>query len=311
MALDDATMAFLQAMAESGAKPIHESTPEEVRALGVALAEMYGPGPAVGRVEDKQVATPTGEFTVRIIVPEGTPRGVIIYYHGGGWVIGALNEFDTLGRRMARRTNCTVVLPDYRLAPEHRYPTAADDAYAALEWVAANLAELASADAPIIVAGDSAGGNLAAVTALRARDRNGPHIAMQILVYPVADADFERPSYLAPENQLLLSRDGMIWFWDHYLPDTARRSEPDASPLRAASLAGLPPAMVLLAEHDVLRDEGEAYAERLQQAGVPVEVKTYAGQMHAFFTLMMLPANATAHEDVAQAIETHLFAAAA
>ncbi|NJK82335.1 MAG: alpha/beta hydrolase, partial [Chloroflexaceae bacterium] len=149
---------------------------------------------------------------------------------------------------------------------------------------------------------------LVAVTTLRTRDRNGPRVAMQVLVYPVADADVNTPSYLAPENQLLLSRDSMIWFWDHYLPDAARRSEPDASPLRATSLAGLPPAFVILAEHDVLRDEGEAYAERLRVEGVPVEMQVYEGQMHAFFTLLMLPENARAVEDACAAIEHYLVA---
>lgn len=308
MPLDAATTAFLTEMAESGAKPIHESTPEEVRMLIAELSKLYGAGPAMARVEDHTVASSDGSFDLRVLVPEGTPRGIIIYYHGGGWVIGQIDEFDTLGRRMAQRTGCVVVLPGYRLAPEHHYPTAADDSYAALEWVDAHKHAIAGGDVPIVLAGDSAGGNLVAVTTLRARDRNGPRVAMQVLVYPVADADVNTPSYLAPENQLLLSRDSMIWFWDHYLPDAARRSEPDASPLRATSLAGLPPAFVILAEHDVLRDEGEAYAERLRVEGVPVEMQVYEGQMHAFFTLLMLPENARAVEDACAAIEHYLVA---
>jgi acetyl esterase len=309
MALDAATGSFLAEMAKAGAKPIHESTPEEVRALGVAFRDMYGPGPAVARSEDHTVATPDGgSFPVRVLVPEGTPRGVLVFYHGGGWVIGALDEFDHLGRKLANRTGCAVVLADYRLAPEHRYPTAADDCYTALEWVVANMHAIAGGEVPIILAGDSAGGNLTAVTALRARDRNGPAIALQVLVYPVADCDFERPSYNAPDNQLLLTKEGMVWFWDHYAPDAARRTEPDASPLRAENLAGLPPALVILAEHDVLRDEGEALAARLQAAGVPTEVRLHEGQMHGFFTLLVLPGGAAAHEQVAAAIEAQLAA---
>ncbi len=310
MPLDAATTAFLAEMAASGAKPIHESTPAEVRALGGMLADLYGPGPEVACVEDHHITTPTGDFAVRVIMPDN-PRGIAIYYHGGGWVIGAINEYDTLGRKLATQTSCTVILPDYRLAPEHRYPTAVDDAYTALEWVAAHAEQLGGADLPIIVAGDSAGGNLATVTALRARDRNGPKLAMQVLVYPVTDADFDRPSYHNPENQLLLSRAGMMWFWDHYVPDVAQRSEPDAAPLQAANLAGLPPTFMLLAEVDVLRDEGEAYAARLKAAGVPIETKVYEGQMHAFFTLVHFPASAQAITDIAHAIDTHVFAHAA
>lgn len=308
MPLDAATTAFLNQMAEAGGKPIHESTPEEVRALGVMLSEMYGPGPEMARVEEHQVQTGDGQFTMRVFVPQSKPRGVIVYYHGGGWVIGALDEFDTLARRMAERSNCAVALPDYRLAPEHRYPTAADDAYAALEWTAAHLQSIAGDEVPLMVAGDSAGGNLAAVVALRARDRQGPKLAMQALIYPVTDADFENNSYTRPENQLMLTRESMIWFWDHYLPDATRRNEADAAPLQAGDLSGLPPALVLTAAYDVLCNEGEAYAERLKQAGVPVEHKRYEDQMHGFFTLLMLPASNAGLEQLATAIENQLAA---
>jgi acetyl esterase len=199
------------------------------------------------------------------------------------------------------------VLVEYRLAPEHRYPTAVDDSYAALEWVGTRLASIAGRDdAPLIVAGDSAGGNLAAVMALRARDRGGPPIALQVLIYPVTDADFDRSSYTDAENQLLLTREAMIWFWDHYLPDASRRMEPDASPLRTIDVGGLPPAVVLTAEHDVLRDEGEAYAERLAAAGVPVDFKRYAGQMHGFFTMLFLPGSERGFQQVVKAIRACL-----
>ncbi len=201
-----------------------------------------------------------------------------------------------------------MVLVDYRLAPEYRYPTAADDAYAALNWTADRVQDIAGAQVPLIVAGDSAGGNLAAVTTLRARDRKGPAIAMQVLIYPVTDSDVNTASYTSSENQLMLNRDSMIWFWDHYAPDPATRTHPDASPLRADSLAGLPPAVVLTAEYDPLRDEGEAYAARLKEAGVPVELKRHAGQMHGFFTLLMLPGSTEALDQVVAAIKAHLAA---
>jgi acetyl esterase len=303
MAVDYATKAMLEQFAGAGGKALHELTVEEARDLGKAFAAMAGPAPTMGRVVDHQVPVAGGAIPVRVLVPPQGARGVIVYLHGGGWVIGAIDEFETMARKLAERTSCAVVLVGYRLAPEHRYPTAVDDSYTALEWAAAHLEEIAGRDdVPVIVAGDSAGGNLAAVMALRARDRNGPKIALQVLIYPVTDADFDRPSYLDPENQLILTREAMVWFWDHYTPDPTRRVEPDASPLRAETLAGLPPAVVLTAEHDVLSDEGEAYAERLGEAGVPVEIKRHAGQTHGFFTFLQLPGSERGFQQVVKAV---------
>jgi len=156
------------------------------------------------------------------------------------------------------------------------------------------------------VAGDSAGGNLSAVMAQRARHRGGPELALQVLVYPVTDASFATGSYTAPENQLILTKEAMVWFWDHYAPDPARRAEPDASPLRAASLAGLAPAVVLTAEHDVLRDEGEAYARRLEEAGVPVDFRRHEGQTHGFFSLLMLPGSERGFQQVVKGVKAAL-----
>ncbi|MER6978747.1 alpha/beta hydrolase [Streptomyces carpinensis] len=307
MALDEATTAFLSQMAESGMKPLHEMTPIEARGLGGALHEMYGPGPEVARVAHDTVAVDGGQVPVRILAPEN-PRAVIVYYHGGGWVIGAIDEFDTLARQMVQRTGAAVVLVDYRLAPEHRYPTAAEDAWAALRWVEAHIGEQAT-PLPLIVAGDSAGGNLAAIVAQRAKTEDGPEISLQVLVYPVTDADIDNASYRDLDNQLMLTRDSMIWFWDHYAPDPASRRNPDASPLQATDLSGLPPAVVLTAEHDVLRDEGEAYAEKLRAAGVPVVHRRFAGQMHGFFTMVnVLPSAAEAMEYVGEQIDGHLAA---
>jgi acetyl esterase len=303
MALDEATIAFLTAMAESGGKPISEMTPDEARGLGGLLRDMYGPGPQVASVTDSPVPTPDGGIVGTRILAVENPRGVLVYYHGGGWVIGALDEFDTLGRHLATRTNCTVVLVDYRLAPEHRYPTAADDAWTVLQWVESRRAELAGADAPLIVAGDSAGGNLGAIVAQKARDAGGPAIALQVLVYPVTDCDLDNASYRDPANQLMVSRDAMIWFWDHYATPEERRN-PDASPLRAADLSGLPPAVVLTAEHDPLRDEGEAYAEKLRAAGVKVESRRFLGQMHGFFTMVnVLPGQTDGMDYVVEHVE--------
>jgi acetyl esterase len=309
MALDDATAAFLAEMAANGAKPLHEMTPEEARGLGAMLRDLYGPGPEVAGVTDESIPLPDGSsITARVITPSDAPTALLVYLHGGGWVIGALDEFDHLGRVLANRTGATVVLVDYRLAPEHRYPAAADDAWTAVQWAA----ERKPAGLPLLVAGDSAGGNLTAVVAQRAKDAGGPEIALQVLVYPVTDADFENETYLDPDNQLMLTKESMIWFWDHYAPDVAGRANPDASPIRAQDLSGLPPAVVLTAEHDVLRQEGEAYAERLREAGVPVEHRRFAGQMHGFFTMVgVLPGSAEAIEYVGEQIDRHLAAQAA
>jgi acetyl esterase len=304
--LDDATAAFLGQMAQAGGKPMHEMSPEEARAMSRTLRDLAGPGPEVARVTDTVVPSPKGDIPIRVLVPAGEARSVIIYYHGGGWVIGAIDDFDTLGRQLAVRTTSTVVLVDYRLAPEHRYPAAAEDAYATLEWVGEHLGELAFEGAPLIVMGDSAGGNLSAVVAQRARE-GGPDISLQVLIYPVTDANLDSVTYLDPDNQLMLNRDTMIWFWDQYAPDPVSREEPDASPARAKDLAGLPPAVVLTAEHDVLRSESEAYSEALRAAGVPVAHRCVAGQMHGFFTMVnILPGSVIGQDYVVEQVERHL-----
>ena len=280
MALDPQTAMFIQMMAEQAGpdtKQLHEMTPEEARGFGGALAELAGPAPSMARVEEHSLARDVGQVKMRVLVPIDNPVGVIVFYHGGGWVIGDIEENDTMARKLAERTSCAVVNVDYRLAPEHRYPTAADDCYDALCWVADNVRSIAGRDVPLFVGGDSAGGNLAAVVSQRARDRSGPEIALQILIYPVTDADFDRASYTDPENQVLLTKEAMVWFWDHYVPDASQRSEADASPIHASDLSGLPPAVVLTAEHDVLRDEGEAYAEALEAAGVEVNHQRHTG----------------------------------
>ncbi|HTZ94060.1 MAG TPA: alpha/beta hydrolase [Streptosporangiaceae bacterium] len=296
MAIDEATAGFLSQLAESGAKPLHEMTPEEARGFTAALRDLFGPGPDVLKAYDEQVATPDGgHITVRVLVPDGDIRALVVYYHGGGWVIGNIEESDHLTRKLANALHAAVVNVDYRLAPEHRYPVAADDAWTALQWASGQMAGIAGGPVPLVVMGDSAGGNLSAVVAQKARDSGGPEIASQVLVYPVTDTDLDNDTYIDPANQLLLTRDSMVWFWDHYAPDPASRLNPDASPNRASDLSGLAPAIVLTAEHDPLRAEGEAYAGRLRDAGVPVELRRFPGQMHGFFTMVgVLPGSADA-----------------
>ena len=312
MVLDPQTAMLLQTMAENAdpnAKALHEMSPQEARGFGGALAEMAGPAPRMARSEDHTIDTGTGEIRVQVLVPIEPPGGVIVYYHGGGWVIGNIDEYHTLGCKLAERTSCAVVMVDYRKAPEHPYPTAVDDAYAALEWTAARIAEIAGRTVPLFIAGDSAGGNISAVTAVRARDRGGPEIALQILIYPVTDAVFNRPSYVDPENQLVLTREAMVWFWDHYVPNPLQRMEPDASPLYTPDLSGLPPAVILTAEHDVLRDEGEDYAQRLEAVGVEVDFQRHKRQIHGFFTLLMLPGSERGFQQVVKAVRRRVVTA--
>ncbi|WP_244928596.1 alpha/beta hydrolase [Nocardioides sp. W7] len=305
MALDAATIALLQQLAAAGGPPMHEVSPAEARARLAGLATLYPPGPEPARSEDVTVPTRAGSLAARVITP-ASPRGVLLYLHGGGWVVGSPAEHETLGRELAHRTGCTVVLGSYRLAPESPWPAAVEDAWDLLAWVSDHVVDLAGADAPLVVAGDSAGGNLATILARHARDAGGPPIALQVLVYPVVDHDFDNASYTDPANQLALNRDTLRWFWDHYVPEE-HRDHPDVSPARADDLAGLPPAVVLTAEHDVLRDEGEAYAEALRAAGVPVSCRRFPGQMHGFFTMVgLLPAAAEALDHVAAELDRYL-----
>ncbi|MET7767204.1 alpha/beta hydrolase [Nocardia sp. NPDC005366] len=305
MPLEPVTQALLAQLAEPRTPPIHESTPAIARMSGPIFAGLSGRGPEVAAVRNTKLTGADGQsFRVRVLEPEGPPRSVIVYFHGGGWVIGDIDlQYDHLGRHLVNLTESTVVLVNYRKAPEHRFPTALEDSWLGLRWAA----DLAGPDTPLIVAGDSAGGNIAAVMTRWARDRGGPRIDYQVLVYPVTDADFDRPSYVDPQNQLLLGRDTMIWFWNHYLPDPAARLHPDASPLRAPDLAGLPPALVYVAEYDPLHDEGVAYARALDAAGVPVVLEEAAGQMHGYFQMAnILPGYTTGIELVAAQIRTFI-----
>lgn len=312
MALDEASRAVIAAAAAVGRKPLAESTVDEARALSGSNRALYGPGPEMASIADEVVHGVDGSFPVRVLVPPGQLQGLIVYCHGGGWVLGDIDDFTTLAKLIAVRSRCAVVMVDYRMAPEYRFPTAVNDAWAALQWAYQRRVEIVGHEAPLIVAGESAGGNLSAVLALRARDENGPPIALQVLIYPVTDFDPHTTSYLDPQNKLLLSREAMLWFWDHYVPDVADRHHPHVSPLRAEDLSGLPPALVLTAEHDVLSDEGAAYAAALADAGVPVDFEQMAGQMHGFFTMVnIVPGSAVAIERVGAAIDRALAGEAA
>jgi acetyl esterase len=286
MPLEPKSAQFIKDLAAAGNPRLHESTPAIARIGDMIASGLTGRGPDVGCVQNLKLDGKNGQFRLRVLKPRGLPRGVIVYFHGGGWVLGDIDlQYDYVGRDLANQTQSTVVLVNYRKAPEHRFPTAIEDSYAALTWVAQKTVDLAPEGSPLIVVGDSAGGNIAAVMTQWTRDNGGPDIDYQVLIYPVTDCDVDRPSYLDPANQLLIDREGMRWFWDHDAPDAADRIKPEASPLRAASLADLPPALVYTAEYDPLHDEGVAYADALLAAGVKVETEEASGEMHGFFQM--------------------------
>ena len=244
------------------------------------------PRQEVSAVEDREIPGSAGaRVPVRLYWPAGratAPLPVVVYFHGGGWVLGDLDTHDGVARAMANAVGALVVAVDYRLAPEHRYPAAVEDAYSATVWAAEHAATLGGDPARLAVAGDSAGGNLAAVTALLCVERRTPELAFQLLLYPVTDHDFDTPSYRSSSEQCLLTRQHMRWFWDQYVPDRELRDHPHASPLRADDLAGLPPAHVLTAGMDPLCDEGREYAERLRASGVPTSTQHCEGLFHGF-----------------------------
>lgn len=242
----------------------------------------------LAKVEDRLIPVDEdAQIKVRIYTPEGQgPFPLFVYYHGGGWVIGDLETADASCRMLANRTERIVVSVDYRLAPEYKFPIPAEDSYAALQWVSENAESFNGNASNIVVGGDSAGGNLSAVVSLMSRDRKGPGIAAQILIYPVTDAGYDTPSYREFAEGFGLDSDLMVWFGNHYIRSAADKKDQYLAPLRDEDLSNLPPAYVITSENDVLRDEGLAYAQRLKEAGVPVESFTEKGLVHGYFTNM-------------------------
>jgi len=281
MELHPQAQKFLQMAAEAGGPPLTEMTVEQARGMPALLGQLVGEGPEVASVRDIEIPGPAGAIPARVYEPTPDPVGTVVYFHGGGWVIGRLDDWDAVLRMLAVESGARIVSVDYRLAPEHRFPAAVEDADAAARWVAS---EIAGGD-PIVVAGDSAGGNLATVVALHARE-GGPQIALQVLVYPAVDLDLSSENYQRyRETRLFLNTQEMEWFLGHYLPEGADVSNPDLSPLRAESLAGSPPAYIVVAGHDPLTEDALKYAARLEEEGVQVSVARYDDQMHAFMSM--------------------------
>jgi acetyl esterase len=289
--LDADAAAVYKAFQDAG-RPAYETlTAPEARAYYAQARFATNPEPPeLARVAPLSIPAPHGAIPARIYVPKQSRQQdglspALVFFHGGGWVIGDLDSHDVVCRQLAVEGALIVISVDYRLAPEHKFPAAADDAIAATKWIAANARALGIDTARLSIGGDSAGGNLTAVVALAARDGNGPTIAGQVLIYPATDFAMTHGSHGEPETSVLLTHSVIHWFRDHYLNGAADIHDWRASPARATNLAGLPPAYVLTAGADPLRDEGDEYAERLKQAGVPVTYKHYPGQFHGFVTM--------------------------
>jgi acetyl esterase len=285
--LDPQIRAILeQAEAEDGA-PLETLSPAEARQSAIdGLADWRGVPEPLAKVENLVVAGPEGTIPIRVYSPDSaTRRPALVYFHGGGWVVCDLDTHDNICRAIARRSGAVVVSVDYRLAPEHKFPAAVVDCYAATRWVFENADLLGVDPGRIAVGGDSAGGNLATVVAIQSRDQSGPPIRLQVMVYPVTNlSSFDTPSYREFADGYNLTVAEMEWFRGHYLtsPDDALCSH--ASPLLAPDLRDLPPALIITAECDPLRDEAEAYARRLEDSGVPVRYTSYKGMVHPFFS---------------------------
>ncbi len=285
--LDPQIVTLLKEMEKQGSPPITSLTPEQARELRhPVFIKLGGPPQAVAGVENLKIPGPGGEIPVRIYTPAGEgPFPILVFFHGGGWVICNLDTHDSICRSLANGVGCVVVSVDYRLAPEHKFPAAAEDAYSATGWVAVNTDRLRGDPARIAVGGDSAGGNLAAVVTLMARDRGGPSLMFQLLIYPATNlSSFDTKSFSEHGEGYILTKDSMMYYRDHYIRGKEDAENPYASPLLAEDLKGLPPALVITAEFDVLTDESKAYAERLIQVGVPVTYTCYEGMIHPFFS---------------------------
>ena len=306
MKLDFATSSMLANMALNEAPPLNTLSAPEARFVFSEIYRSMPPGPESVTAKEVSIPVEGAEIKGRVLTPAGTPQAVMVYYHGGGWVIGNIDAYDLVGRHLAEKCNAIVVLVDYRKSPEHKFPVPMQDCYAALTWVEKNRKALGADKLPLIVAGDSAGGNLSAVMAQKTKQENGPQIDLQVLIYPVTDGRMQTASFTHEDKQLFLTADLMAYFWEHYA-DAEQRQDAAASPMLAEDVSGLAPAIVLTAEYDILVDEGKAYADRLDAAGGLLAYKCFAQQMHGFFAMPdALPVGYEAMDWTAQQIDKHL-----
>lgn len=308
MSISKEALRVLDHLATLRSEPPDKLPVEEARALAGEFAKLDGEAQPVARWEDRVVPGPAGDVPIRIYWPrelrEDERIPVTLYLHGGGWVLGNITTHDSYGRRLTNAAQCIVIYVEYRLAPEHPFPAAVEDCYAVLRWLKENAPHIGGDRRKIAVLGDSAGGNLSTVLCLKSRDLNGPTICAQVLVYPVTDHwDAGYLSYSENAKDYGLTRDLMKWFWGHYLGPDGDRRHSYASPMRANFVANLPPALVITAGYDPLRDEGIAYADRLEEAGNIVQRKHYEGQIHGFFGHSAMTADAA---DAMQAAATFL-----
>jgi acetyl esterase len=302
--LDPDAAAVFKAFQEAGRPPYETVSPAEARELYLKARFVSNPEPPeLKSVQPLAIPAPHGSISARLYTPLKLREAnglapCLVFFHGGGFVIGNLDSHDVVCRKLADEGQLIVISVDYRLAPEHKFPAGVEDVVTATKWIADNARQLGIDASRLSVGGDSAGGNLAAVVAISARDGNGPAIAGQVLIYPGTDFAMTHPSHSEPETSILLTHSVIRWFRDNYLNGAADVDDWRASPARIKSLTGLPPAYVLTAGADPLRDEGDEYAKRLKEAGVPVTYRTFPGQFHGFFTMgkLLQQANVAARE---------------
>jgi len=289
--LDPDAAAVYKAFQDAGRPAYEDLSADEARAYYLAARVVSNPDPReLASVQSIAIPGPVGDIPARVYTPKALRQDnglspALVFFHGGGWVIGNLDTHDVVCRAIADEGQLIVVSVDYRLAPEHKFPAAVEDAIAATQWIADNARKLGIDAEQLSVGGDSAGGNLSAVVTIHARDHGGPMLAGQVLIYPATDFAMNHPSHHEPETSVLLTHSVIRWFRDHYLTGAHDEKDWRASPARVETLAGLPPAFVMTAGADPLRDEGDEYARRLADAGVPVTHRTYPGQFHGFFTM--------------------------
>ncbi|MBN9040230.1 MAG: acetyl hydrolase [Rhizobiales bacterium 62-47] len=309
--LDDDAAAVLKAFRDAGRPPYETLSPSEARQLYLLGGVVARPEPPeVAAIRSLSAPGPHGPIPLRVYQPHAVRKAdglapCLVFFHGGGWVIGNIDSHDVVCRTLANEGQLVVISVDYRLAPEHKFPAAVEDSIAATEWIAANAQSLGIDASQLMVGGDSAGGNLAAIVAIHARDTGAPKLVAQVLIYPATDFRMTHPSHSEPETSCLLTHSVIRWFRDHYLNDLTDGDDWRASPARVENLSELPPAYVLTAGADPLRDEGDEFARRLNEAGVPVAHTTYPGQFHGFITMgRLLPKANVALADIGAWLKT-------